>query len=95
MMPEMTVVGVAPDLPLGDLQLVVQQQEEILGPLVSIGNDGGATLLTFDLDQERPQHPTLVVTGGTRTPLGYRRTFTGKAFVNGRLEDLVGYRPPG
>jgi muramidase (phage lysozyme) len=39
---------------LADLQMVVHQEEEILGPLVVIENDGTDTILSFDEGRDTP-----------------------------------------
>src|SRR5262249_9807245 len=44
---------------LGELQIVIRQVEELLGPLVVIENDGTGTILSFDEGRESPA--TLVV----------------------------------
>jgi hypothetical protein len=48
-----------PSASLGELQIVVGQVEQILGPLVVIENDGTDTVLSFDEGRETPA--TLVV----------------------------------
>jgi muramidase (phage lysozyme) len=42
---------------LNDLQVMVQQAEELLGPLAGIENDGSNTILSFDQSEEIPAAP--------------------------------------
>jgi hypothetical protein len=94
-MDDYTVLKVSPEMSLPKLQAVVQQEEELVGPLASIGNDGTVTLLTFDLTQGPPQNTTVLMFGDSASRLrGNASTRLGKAFLEGRLEDIVAYRPP-
>lgn len=77
-----------------DLERVIQQQEEILGPLVSIGNDGISTLLTFDVEQDPPTNRALLRLGSQEVT-GAAAIFRGICFVNGRLQEITAYRPNG
>ena len=86
-----TIVTADPDLPLEAVNTVIEQQEEILGPLVSIGNDGKVTFLIFDLDRE-PPHKHAVVDIGTPPP-NIAPIATGKIFVGGQLTDVTAFRP--
>lgn len=85
-------LGASPDLSLAQLATLIAQQEEVLGPLVSIGNDGSQTLLTFDLDQEPPANHAVIAVG---SPLlrGAALVATGKVFVQQALQDVVAFRP--
>ena len=86
-----TIVTADPDLPIEAVNTVIAQQEEILGPLVSIGNDGKVTFLTFDLDREPPQKHAMVDIG--TAPPNIAPIATGKIFVGGRLTDVTAFRP--
>lgn len=55
---------------LEELQIVIRQVEEILGPMVVIESDGTDTIMTFDEDQDAPA--TLVVLEPD-TPQGSQR----------------------
>jgi hypothetical protein len=85
-----TIVTADPDLPLEAVNTVIEQQEEILGPLVSIGNDGKVTFLTFDFDRE-PPHKHAMVGIGTLPP-NIAPIAEGKIFVAGRLTDVTAFR---
>jgi hypothetical protein len=61
-----TIVTADPDVPLEAVNAIIEQQEQILGPLVSIGNDGKVTFLTFDLDREPPDKHAMVAVGTPR-----------------------------
>ena len=83
-------VGAPPGLSLDQLGTLIAQQEEVLGPLVSIGNDGSQTLLTFDLEGDPPPVHTVIAVGdppSNATPLA-----TGKVFVGGLLRDVSALR---
>ena len=84
-----TTVWVSPDLSLAQIDTLVAQQEEVLGPLVSVGNDGKETLLTFDMLQEPPAtHASIGI--GSPPPDALA---TGKIFVAGELKDVFALRP--
>ena len=85
-----TTVAAPPSLSLSQLGTLVAQQEEVLGPLVSIGNDGTQTLLTFDLERDPPDIFTAIGIGDpppNSTPLAI-----GKVFVAGELQDVLAFR---
>ena len=76
-------IGADKNLSLDALNRLVAQQEDLLGPLVAIGNDGAQTVLTFDMDQDPPEkHAVISPAGGP----------TGKVFVSGVLTDAVATR---
>ena len=52
---------------LGDLQTVIRQVEELLGPLVAIDNDDANTILSFDQDQETPATAVELEAGNGQT----------------------------
>ena len=79
-----------PDLSLSQLVTLVAQQEEVLGPLVSIGNDGSQTLLTFDLERDPPEKHTVIGVG--KPPPNATPLATGKVFVAGELQDVLAFR---
>jgi hypothetical protein len=82
-------VGFAKDNSLDDLNLFVRQQEELLGPLVRIGNDGNQTVLTFDMDQARPEKHAVIQEGN---PPASGSGIKGKVFVAGQLKDAFATR---
>jgi hypothetical protein len=57
------IVAPDPNLPLEAVNPVIAQPEEFLGPLVTIGNDGKLTFLTFDFDREPPRKHAMVDIG--------------------------------
>jgi hypothetical protein len=85
-----TTVAAPPDLSLSQLGTLVAQQEEVLGPLVSIGNDGSQTLLTFDLERDPPEKHTAIGIGNP--PPNSTSLATGKVFVSGQLQDVLAFR---
>jgi hypothetical protein len=85
-----TIVTADPYLPLEAVNAVVELQEQILGPLVSIGNDGKVTFLTFDLDREPPFKHAMVAIG--TPPPNVAAIAEGKIFVAGRLTDVTAFR---
>jgi hypothetical protein len=84
-------VGAAADLSLSQIGTVVAQQENLLEPLVSIGNDGSQTLLTFDLERDPPETPAVIGIGNP--PPGSIALAKGKIFVSGQLQDVLAFRP--
>ena len=84
-------LGAPPNLSLAQLARLIAQQEEVLGPLVSISNDGNQTLLTFDLEQDPPSRHTIIATD--EPPPNSTPLTTGKVFVSGRLQDVLAARP--
>jgi hypothetical protein len=86
-----TTVGAPPGLSLSQLGTLVAQQEEVLGPLVSIGNDGSQTLLTFDLERDPPATHTVI--GIDDPPPNSIPLATGKIFVSGQLQDVLAFHP--
>jgi hypothetical protein len=87
-----TTVAAPPDLSLTQLATLVEQQEEVLGPLLSIGNDGSQTLLTFDLERDPPESHTAIGIGDP--PPNSATLTTGKVFVAGELRDVRAFRAP-
>ena len=84
-------VAAPPDLSLSDIRTLIAQQETLLGPLVSIGNDGSRTLLTFDVLTDPPETPAAIAVGDAppnTTPLA-----EGKIFIAGQLQDVRAFRP--
>jgi hypothetical protein len=89
-MAEATTVGVTRSVSLTDLNKLVDQQEQILGPLVAIGNDGTQTLLTFDVDQDPPANLAVISVGGP--PTGAAVIATGLCFVAGVMTQVTASR---
>lgn len=84
-------VAASPDMSLSDIKTLVAQQEMLLGPLVSIGNDGSRTLLTFDVLKDPPETPAVIAISDpptNATPLA-----EGKIFIAGQLQDVRAFRP--
>jgi hypothetical protein len=95
-MTDYAIFTVAPEITLAELQAVVHQQEQLLGPLASIGNDGTVTLLTFDVSQDPPKSPAILLAGGrAQTLAGNALISAGKAFLGRQLEDIAAYRTAG
>jgi hypothetical protein len=85
------IVTADPNLSLDAVNIVVAQQEDILGPLVTIGNEGSLTLLAFDNDRDPPRIHAVVEVG--QPPLDAVPIAAGKIFVSGQLTDVLAYRP--
>ena len=82
-------IGAPPSLSLADLETLIAQQEEVLGPLVSLANDGSQNLLTFDLESDPPAtHPRIIV----GEPPANSTTPSGKIFISGQLQDVRALR---
>jgi len=98
---EPKTVSALKSLSLSELQTVVQQQEDLLGPLnknnpKGLGNDGNQTLLTFDMGQEPPMNKAVLrlTVGGHAVPLdGHELICIGSCFVSNQLIELAAYRP--
>jgi hypothetical protein len=86
------VIGAAKSLSLNELNQVVTQQEELLGPLTAIGNDGTQSLLTFDMDQDSPTRHA-VIAAGSSPPSGSTIISRDKVFIAGQLTDAIASRP--
>ena len=78
-------------LSLAEMNTLVEQQESILGPLVTIGNDGTENLLIFDFERDPPEKHAIVDTA--EPPPNVTVLATGKVFIAGQLEDVLVYRP--
>lgn len=84
-------VAVDPHSSLNELNTIIEQQEEFLGaPLVTIGNDGDQTLLSFDGSGEQPDRHAFLRIGGA--PTNIRPLAWGKVFIGGELKDVVALR---
>ncbi len=83
-------ISVAAELSLPDINHLVAQQESVLGPLVTIGNDAAETLLFFGITQEPPETHATISSG--ELPAGVVPIATGKIFVAGKLVDVIAYR---
>jgi hypothetical protein len=83
-------VGVPAQLSLSEINNLIAQQESLLGPLVTLGNDTAATLLFFDHTQEPPERHAMISRGAL--PAGAIPIATGKIFVAGELADVTAFR---
>jgi len=88
-----TPIGADKNFSLGNLNQLVVQQEDLLGPLSAIGNDGAQTVLTFDMDQDPPAKHAVIGRAGSPPPSGSTTVCQGKVFVAGQLTDAVATRP--
>jgi len=84
-------VGCAPGASLADINIIVAQQEAVLGPLIAIGNDGAQTILTFDTDGAAPAKNAVVQAGGG-APAGTTKVFGGRIFIASKLTAATAYR---
>ena len=81
---------------LANLNTLVAQKEQILGPLIAIGNDGNRTILTFDSDQDpphrrRPPQKNAVLTTAAAGGSG-SRVASGQIFIEGTLTETIATR---
>jgi hypothetical protein len=83
-------ISTDPSLSLAYLNQVITQQEALLGPLISISNDGQVTLLSFDVTADPPERHTVVTVGAL--PAGAIAITVGKVFIDGALTDVNAYR---
>lgn len=89
-------IGVPSNYTLQKLERLIQQQEELLGALVDLGNDRTQTVIVIDDDQLPPsQLITLKPTIGeaTATLSGYNLVCTGICFIVGQRQKIAAYRP--
>ena len=86
-----TPVTASRDLSLPEINTLVAQQESILGPLLTIGNDGSENLLFFDFDRDPPEKHAVIETA--EPPPNSTILTTAKIFIGGQLEDVSVYRP--
>ena len=90
MLPLVTFTA-SPRLSLEELNTVIGQQEEFLqAPLVTVGNNGDQTLLTFDQTSDFPGKHARIATGDP--PPNIRPLAWGKVFIAGELKDVVALR---
>ena len=88
----LSYVNASPSLSISDLRLLIQQQEELRGPLRDIGNNGSTTVLAFDPNEEPPPNPPALELALEGRPRPQRIITEGRGFVDGKRRDLVVYR---
>ena len=86
-------VNADPSLSLTELRLLIEQEEEMRGPLRDIGYSADTTVLAFDLTADYPSHPPAIQLAVEGQPKPEHIVSEGRAFVEGRLRDVVIYRP--
>ena len=75
---------------LSELEQFADQQEEILGPLVNLGNAGPNSVLTFNMSSPAPtQFVILRLTPGGNTPVvdGFGLVCQGNCLIGGQLAE--------
>jgi hypothetical protein len=80
---------------LATLNQLVAQQEQILGPLIAISNDGNQTVLVFDAALDPPvKNAVLAAAAGASggTP-GGTHVARGEVFIAGAVTDTIATRP--
>jgi hypothetical protein len=93
-----TPVGISKNTSLADLNVFVGQQEDSLGPLTAIGNDGNQTVLTFDTDPASPAiHAVIAADNGAAPviPANSTQVCRGKVFIAGTLTASTATRAKG
>jgi hypothetical protein len=81
---------------LDDINKVITQTENIVGPLVTIDNDGTQTVLTFDSDQPAPGENAVIaadVGGQPIVPASNTQVCRGTIFIAGTLTACTASRP--
>jgi hypothetical protein len=74
---------------LADLNKIVTQQEDLLGPLVKISNSNDQTILTFDMAQDPP---TVHAQIATTQPANTTKVAEGQIYISGKLGAAVAFR---
>src|SRR5271165_1990720 len=80
---------------LSELEAFADQQEEVLGPLVNLGNAGPDSVLTFDMSSAPPkQFVILRTTPGGTTPVvsGFSLVCQGNCLIGGQLTGVAALR---
>ena len=77
---------------LSDLELLADQQEELLGPLVNLGNAGPDSVLTFDMDLAPPDQPLVLQAGVPNATAGLLLVCRGNCLVGGQLTAVAALR---
>ena len=89
----LSYVNARPTLSLSELRLLIEQQEEMRGPLRDIGHAATTTVLAFDPNEEPPPVPPAVQLAVEGQPKPDHVVSEGEVFVEGRLRELIVYRP--
>lgn len=79
---------------LTDLNTIVQQEESMLGALMSMGNNGSKTALSFDTDAPVASYSTITadVGGNPQPPAGRARVCSGTIYISGALSAATAFR---
>ena len=79
---------------LADFQTVVQQQEEIFGPLTALGMQGSNNTMTFDIGPRPANLAKLETYDGDAPPTkdGHGVLCSGGCWVDGQPANVVAYR---
>ena len=79
---------------LAQFQTVVQQQEQIFGPLTALGRDGANNTITFDVGNSPAQGPELATFTGDKPPAkpGFSIVCVGDCLVDSKPARVVAYR---
>jgi hypothetical protein len=85
-------VGVDKATTLADTNIIVVQNEQLIGALIGMGNLADQTVLTFDADQYNPAKNAVIVKKADPAPAGAAQVCEGTIFVEGALTDCVAYR---
>lgn len=87
-------VATAASLSLFELQTIVQQQEEIFGPLIALGSQGQGNLITLEIGTTPSNRAQLEISVGEPPPQkpGHKVVCTGSVFVNSNSVNVTAYR---
>ena len=95
-MTQPATLGVVKETSLKDLNIMISQYESILGPLISLGNDGTQTITIFDTDQATPAQYAVVAAdqaGQSQIPAGSSMVCQGTIFIQAALVHVSASRP--
>jgi hypothetical protein len=87
-------VNAAKSLSFFELAKVIEQHEEMFGPLRAIGPSAESTVLGFDSESDSPDLPSrLQFAGEGNPPAETEVVASGGAFILGHLIEVIAYRP--
>src|SRR5580693_7400687 len=86
-------VNAAKSLSFFELAKVIEQHEEMFGPLRAIGPSAESTVLGFDSESDSPDFPPrLQFAQEGKPPIESEVVASGGAYVLGRLVEVIAYR---
>ena len=89
-MPSIQNVNADASFTLNQLNTLIGQEEDNLGPLVALGNDETRTVLSFDMDQPAPTTHATLLEGAPIA--GIIAVCQGEVFVSNATTDVYAVR---